>query len=712
LNAARTGSPVPAQDKPEITIPKFECGDLYVGSNRFAVSISNPESRPLDVELGVLRDGVKFSGTNLASSQAKIEETLLYTLDGAAPSAVTFVCTVSEGGSPVAERRQEIYVAPFMKEIADIERLAGQIRDTLPKLESKLTPENLVYRIQALLPGLKERAGLASAMTSGERTALAGQFAELRDAGISMAKMTGAAAEKGTTLGAFCVNPWEPFTPMQDSPAMAWEIKAFGGETESAAINLVNFSDTARVCRVDVPPLKNGNTEKQAVTIREVLPVPTQMLNQSWDALPLLNEARTITVPPWDGRQVWLTIDTAGLEPGKWEGSIRFRTLDVESVETAPPFSVEVYKARLPEKQPLHLCHWGYVHTSVLKDIPDAALADQAGHGTNVFVGTQFPQATCDEAGNLAGAIDFAEHDDYVKRYGPHGMILFCGYQGALKGAAQSSDGWNKAHVQYLRAWVAHLAELGVGYDGFALYPVDEPGLSPGLSDVYIAMGKLAREADPKIRMYTDPVGSCTMEELKAMAPYVDIWCPNRNGYLIKHNADKLEFIKSTGAQVWTYECEDNAKHQSPLGYYRAQAWLVWHHGLTGIGFWSYCTSQDDPWYRADREYLLIYQGNGVVPSKRWEAIRDGVEDYSMLSVLRDAADKAERDGRAPETVAEARRLLGQDADKIADFCGRDQDGTVPGSLGAAGDRAVALKRWRRIQDTRAKIAGLIEGLQ
>ena len=712
LNAARTGSPGPTPDKAEITIPKFDCGNLYVGSNRFDISICNPESRPLDVDLAVLRDGVKFSATNLAASQTQIEETLLYTLDGAAPVTLAFVCTVSEAGKPIAERRQQVYVAPFMKELGDLGRLAGQIRDALPKLKSKQTPENLVYRIQALLPQLKDRAALASTMTSGQRTALATEFAQLRDAAIPMAEMAAIAAEGGITLGALPVNPWEPFNPIDHStPPIAGQIKAFGGEIESAAINLLNLSDSTRVCRLDVPPLKKGDIEKQALTVREVLPVPTQMLNLSWDALPLLNEARTVTVPPWDARQVWLTIDTAGLSPGIWEGEIRFRTLDVDSVETAPTFSVEVYNARLPEKQPLHLCHWGYVHTSVLKDQPEAALADQVSHGTNVFVGTHFPQAASDEAGNL-GPIDFAEHDDYVKRYAPHGMILFCGYQGALKGAPQSSDGWKKAHVQYLRAWVAHLAQLGVAYDGFALYPVDEPGLSPGLSDIHIAMGKLAREADPKIRLYTDPVGSCTMEELQAMAPYVDIWCPNRNGYLIKHNADKLEFIKSTGGQVWTYECDDNAKHQSPLGYYRGQAWLAWHHGLTGIGFWSYCTSKDDPWYRADREYLLIYQGNGVVPSKRWEAIRDGIEDYSMLATLRDAADKAQRDGRAPETVAEARRLLTQDADEIADYCGRDQDGTVPGSLGPAGDRAVAWKRWCRIRDTRARIAQLLDNLQ
>ncbi|HUW61895.1 MAG TPA: PQQ-binding-like beta-propeller repeat protein, partial [Candidatus Bathyarchaeia archaeon] len=733
LNSARTGSPGQPEHKPPVNIHWLDCGDYYAGPNTFKAAVENRENHPIEVDLAVLRDGEKFSGSNLASSERNIEARVLYTLDGAAPVTLTFVCTVSEAGQLLAERRHQVYLTPFTKELADLGRLADEIRDALPQIESRHTPENILYRIQARLAELKEHAMLAGAMSGGERTALADEFAELRAAAVPMAAMARAAVMRGSSVAAFPANPWAPFggaDELADTFAGRGQVRivprtelvlgvpdcgsihAFIGEVESAAFNLFNFSDRPRAFRVYVEPLKQGDVQKHAVTAREVLPVPTQMLDYAWDALPLLNEANAIIVPPWDARQVWLTIDATELTPGSWDGELKFRSLDVESVTAVATFGVEVYNAHLPEKQPLRLCHWGYVHTSVLKDQPQAALDDQVSHGTNVFVGIQFPQATCDDAGNLVGPIDFVEHDDYVKRYAPHGMILFCGYQGALKGAPQSSDGWKKAHVQYLRQWVAHLAQLGVGYDGFALYPVDEPGLNPGLSDIHIAMGKLAREADPKIRMYTDPVGRCTMEELRAMAPYVDIWCPNRNGYLIKQNQDKLEFIKSTGAQVWTYECDDNAKHQSALGYYRGQAWLAWHYGLTGIGFWSYCTSKDDPWYRADREYLLIYQGNGVVPSKRWEAIRDGIEDYSMLCVLRDAAGKAEREGRAPKTVEQARNLLGEEASQIANFCGRDQDGTVPGSLGPAGDRAVAWKRWCRIRDTRAKMAQLLESLK
>jgi len=193
----------------------------------------------------------------------------------------------------------------------------------------------------------------------------------------------------------------------------------------------------------------------------------------------------------------------------------------------------------------------------------------------------------------------------------------------------------------------------------------------------------------------------------------VDIWCPNRNGYLLHEGGDKLEFIKSTGSTVWTYECEGDAKHQSPLGYYRAQSWLVWRHGLSGIGFWSYCTSRHDPWHvpRGGQDYLLIYQGDGVVTSKRWEAVRDGIEDYKLLMQLQHAIENPP-DGVSQEILHAANYFLQHDAPAIGAYCGLDDDGTLPGVDGLSGARRVEDQRWRAIKKARQRMAELLLALR
>jgi hypothetical protein len=429
--------------------------------------------------------------------------------------------------------------------------------------------------------------------------------------------------------------------------------------------------------------------------------------------LPLIGQARTIVIPAWDLRQLWVRINTADLRSGEWQTRLQFRTLQVESVTAQAGLSIRVWKTRLAEEQTLRLCHWGYVHSSILKDQPAAALQDQVSHGTNVFVATNTfaPRADFDDNGDITTKIDFTDHDRYVREHASYGIILFFNYQAGLKGAAERfTPIWSKAYKQWLKIWIDHLQQMGIGYANYAFYPIDEPGLNEGLVDAFINYSKPIREVDQKVQIYTDPVGRAEMADLKRMAPYVDIWCPNRNGFLLSEGLDKLLYMKSTGKTVWTYECEGNAKHQSPLGYYRGQAWLVWHRGLSGIGFWSYCTSQYDPWYvpQGGYDYLLIYQGDGVVSSKRWEAIRDGIEDYTLLLQLKSAVEKAADDKKLSKTVALAEELLSDEAAVIAGFCGLDENGTIPGAGGLSVTRMVEDARWQKYKEVRHKMAEVL----
>jgi len=162
----------------------------------------------------------------------------------------------------------------------------------------------------------------------------------------------------------------------------------------------------------------------------------------------------------------------------------------------------------------------------------------------------------------------------------------------------------------------------------------------------------------------------------------------------------------STGKPVWMYACEGSYKLQSPLGYFRGQAWQAWRHGLSGVGWWSWCATADT--WAPDAGYTTVYQGDGVIPSKRWEAIRDGIEDYGMLTALKRAADAAAAADRRPNAVQAARRLFAEDAAAIADFCAGDEYATIPGIDGLRGVRPVSDLRWRSIQAVRREMAALL----
>ncbi|MCC6819363.1 MAG: DUF4091 domain-containing protein, partial [Verrucomicrobia subdivision 3 bacterium] len=66
---------------------------------------------------------------------------------------------------------------------------------------------------------------------------------------------------------------------------------------------------------------------------------------------------------------------------------------------------------------------------------------------------------------------------------------------------------------------------------------------------------------------------------------------------------------------------------------------LAFRHEATGIGFWCYNLG-GDPWGRVDLEYQLVYPGRTKpVTSRRWEAVREGIEDYRILAALRKLID-------------------------------------------------------------------------
>ncbi len=724
-DSRRNGFAPAASEKPAVLVA-VDFGNRYVGANLMTASVNNPDGRNLEVRLEAVRDNGAPSLVTATSDDPLVEFHLSYTVPANQAGNLTLNCIVVEGDRVLARRSHTAYVVPFMKELGDAERTLEETDGLIAKLPDKAGLEERACFLRLKLDDFRPRILTAGAGTESDHIELRNtlhtylpELVRLRNTALAAAQT----AEASGTVFSRAANPWAPFGGLEeltegrgDEATLA--VEAFSGETESAALNLFNLGSRNRTFRVTLEGLKQGDTEVPArdlITLHEAVAVPTEMRDFSEDAIPLLNSANVIQVGAWDARQLWLNISTSGLAPGEWTGRVHLRSLDIEPVSISADIKLTVWAPKLPEKQPLSLCHWGYVHSSVLKDYPEAALADQVRNGTNVFVGTFYPKAQFNEQGELVGEIDFKDHDAYVKQHAPHGTILFCGYQGALKGpGGQDAEAYAKAHVVWLRAWVAHLKELGVDYDGYALYPVDEPGLSDGLVDTYLRLAKLAREADPNIQMYTDPVGRITEDELKEMLPYVDIWCPNRRGLILdKTNAAKLDIIKNSGATVWTYECDHNAKHQSPLGYYRAQAWLAWHHGMTGIGFWSYCTSQDDPWFLPTlrHDYLLVYPGNGVVSSKRWEAVRDGIEDYSMLTVLRRIINQPPATA-TPEDLEASRALLGAEADAVALFCGLDDDDTLPGSDGLPGVRRVTDRRWEKIQSVRRELAGVLARLQ
>jgi len=244
-------------------------------------------------------------------------------------------------------------------------------------------------------------------------------------------------------------------------------------------------------------------------------------------------------------------------------------------------------------------------------------------------------------------------------RYAPH----FLGY-------AENTPGYETALGAYLRGIEDHLREKG-WLDKAFVYWFDEPD-PKDYAFVNNGFRKLKKHAPRLRRMLTEQV-----EDGLVGGPTV--WCPVSHHY----DHDRAEERRRHGEEFWWYICTGpKAPYctlfiDHPATELRVWLWQTWQRGIRGILVWetAYWTSSaaypdpshpqnpyEDPmgwvsgystpkgtrrpWGNGDGRFIYPPEEaadgkpgrpvmEGPVDSIRWEMLRDGIEDYEYLAMLR-----------------------------------------------------------------------------
>ncbi|HPO07716.1 MAG TPA: hypothetical protein PLZ55_03535 [bacterium] len=471
------------------------------------------------------------------------------------------------------------------------------------------------------------------------------------------------------TFIAWTASPWGYFHQSKSIPGplvkkIEWTVCK--NEYEPTVVNLTNVS--GRTLEVRVIPQDLKSSEKEIISGREFLEFhravtgPTYWRQEIADALPMLDQGRLLTIGAWETAQLWINLLPTDAKAGTYQGTLRLMTLEPDSSEMEISVSINVVDLALPRPRPLRFCTWSYI-THHFTGMEDAVRKDLIAHSSTVFLAPS-PSATFDAEGNLIGDIDYSKHDEFIRAYRadpPESVFLFGSAQNAVRGPKFLSASWERGYETYLKQWMKHLKELGVGYEEFAMYPYDEPNLQGSkVVDQLIAVAKATRKADPNILIYTDPTTGSTVELIESLAPYIDIWCPSAE-LIERSGEDLIPLFKKYGKEVWFYDAAGHARTLSTLGIYRWRPWESWSRGFTGCGHWVYSSHPHDLWVGPNPSanyYPTVYDGEGVVTSKRWEACREGVEDYEYLYVLREMIRTAKEKGVAKEKIDKAQAVL------------------------------------------------------
>lgn len=193
---------------------------------------------------------------------------------------------------------------------------------------------------------------------------------------------------------------------------------------------------------------------------------------------------------------------------------------------------------------------------------------------------------------------------------------------------------------QFMPTLQKHLEDIGL-LDNYFQHIADEPIDRNAESYKYIVnlVGKYA----PKIKIIE--ASTC-----KQLVDYINVVVPLLDDY--DRNMSFYEERKKKGNEIWFYTC------LSPTGRYpnrfidyslvkvRILHWINFKYGLKGYLHWGYNYWTENPFEDVENEphhpfplppgdAFIVYPGkSGPLDSIRFEALRDGVEDYEMLKML------------------------------------------------------------------------------
>ncbi|MBN2506410.1 MAG: DUF4091 domain-containing protein [Verrucomicrobia bacterium] len=389
---------------------------------------------------------------------------------------------------------------------------------------------------------------------------------------------------------------------------------------------------------------------------------------------------------PHRTQPLWLTVRTPHhAEPGEYLGTITLRTPNTPALTL--PLSVQVLPFTLPHQTRLRAIYDfrrgpGGWHGPDGASDPERAkwLRFIAEHRLGID-GIEPPpkfalrdgQVTMDAAGFDATArLCFDELGMNVS-YTPWFFYMFGWAYPPKKlfGFEPFTPEWTRAFRQAYQLFTDHLREKG-WHDKFVYYISDEPHFHhPFVVDQMSRLCALIHSVDRQI-----PVYSSTWRHCAPWDDALDLWGVGQYGCF---PVAEMRRLRQAGKQIW-FTCDGQQATDTPyLATERMLPYYCWKYGATGFEFWGISWWTHNPWTLGWHQYIrqsddgkrhywirypngdgyLAYPGqpvgvDGPVSTIRLEQVREGLEDFEVLTLLAQAAAKARAKGQPTDAADHA----------------------------------------------------------
>ncbi len=166
------------------------------------------------------------------------------------------------------------------------------------------------------------------------------------------------------------------------------------------------------------------------------------------------------------------------------------------------------------------------------------------------------------------------------------------------------------------------------------------------------------------VYLSTPPPSGATLEDLEA-ARLTDFY---KNWTIIsgrladpQRGPETIAYFRERGCDIWPYRCNRNMQTLPVLEYYRFFPWFAYLNDLDGVAFWTAYSSKGDDGFDHRDGYDDGIAWRGIkktpIPTKRLQAVREGLEDVAYMHLLKQALEQA-RGRLGQDELAKYEKLL------------------------------------------------------
>lgn len=473
--------------------------------------------------------------------------------------------------------------------------------------------------------------------------------------------------------------PWDQILPTQSPSkgvAPRVDVTLMQNEYRAAAFNLSNATPSELEVSLAIVGLPGG-TNPSYVTVAEAEWTDTKTGTPHLAALPeatydIARQAYLIHVPAGMTRQLWLTFhpgsDTGA---GIYTGTI---VADGGAAGAASiPLSMRVSGLVFPSQPALGLGGWDYTNTTY---------GQVTAANREAFITTlteHFVDTTWATNAVMPSTPDFTQFDAWVARWpNARQYRIFSNVAATFGGYALGTAEFNQAVGAWISAYVSHWRGLGIEPSQVGLLLLDEPH-EAAQAERIVAWASAIQAAEPEVSIWEDPTYS-TPSDGTAMFSVCDVLCPNRPMFLAGSDTFRETYRqqRDAGRTLNFYSCSGPTEKLDPYTYYRLQAWTCWDEwgrlrdGSTAMFYWAFPDQGGAASWRTSYgtrpNYTpLFLDASTVTDGKDLEAIREGIEDYEYLYLLKQRIAELEAQGVPASALGAATALLASAPSSVLD---------------------------------------------